>query len=105
MIKEIFNNVSNFFKKTNNDWLKLTVSTIIAAVMVIFFSKTVATSYAIPDTLPDTLTSGQSSVTDRVNLFPTLDDDEIIALNSFYATDSSGVQYVVYCLDKCSFFY
>ncbi len=100
MIKRSVKNVSNFFKKTNNDWLKVTVSTVIAAVMVIFFSKTVAVSYAIPDTLPDTLTSGQSEPTDRVNLFPTLDGNEIIALNSFYATDSSGVQYVVYCLEK-----
>ena len=96
MVKKI----GNFFKKSENDWLKVTVSLVVSIVMILFFSKTLLVSYSIPDTLPDTLTSGQNDPTDRVNLFPSLDGEEIIGLNSFYATDSSGVQYVVYCLEK-----
>ena len=92
--------IGNFFKKSENDWLKVTVSLVVSIVMLLFFSKILVASYAIPDTLPDILTSGQNDPTDRVNLFPSLDGEEIIGLNSFYATDSSGVQYVVYCLEK-----
>ena len=98
MVKKI----GEFFKKGNNDWIKITVSVFISAVMVIFFSKTVANSYAIPS-ISDTLIAGQGNVTaDRINLFPELTaDDEVIALIPFYATDeATGTRYVVYCLEK-----
>ena len=91
--------ISNIFKKGHNDWLKVTISTIIAAVMVIFFSKTVASSYALSNL--DSLTTGQGHVTeDRVNLFPEFTEDEIIALIPFFATDDNGERYTVYCLEK-----
>ena len=91
--------ISNIFKKGHNDWLKVTISTIIAAVMVIFFSKTVASSYALANL--DSLTTGQGHVTeDRVNLFPEFPEDEIIALIPFFATDDNGERYTVYCLEK-----
>lgn len=95
------NRIGSFFKKTNNDWIKVTISTVIAAVMVIFFSKAVVSSYAYPDSLPDTLTTGQGNVTaDRVDLFTSeLVGDESISLIPFYATDGNN-QYVVYCLEK-----
>ena len=91
--------ISNIFKKGHNDWLKVTISTIIAAVMVIFFSKTVASSYALSNL--DSLTTGQGHVTeDRVNLFPEFTEGEIIALIPFFATDDNGERYTVYCLEK-----
>ncbi len=91
--------ISNIFKKGHNDWLKVTISTIIAAVMVIFFSKTVASSYALANL--DSLTTGQGHVTeDRVNLFPEFTEGEIIALIPFFATDDNGERYTVYCLEK-----
>ena len=95
MIKKI----SNLFKKGNNDWLKVTVSIVISAVMVMFFSKTIATSYAIPNTLPDTLTSGMGDNSERVNLFNELYGDELLYLVPYYAT-SGSTRYTVYCLDK-----
>ena len=91
--------VSKLFKKGNNDWLKVTASIVISAVMVMFFSKAIATSYAIPDTLPDTLTSGMGDNSERINLFNDLDGDELLYLVPYYAT-SSGTRYTVYCLDK-----
>ena len=92
--------VGNIFKKGNNDWLKVTISVVISAVMVIFFSKAVATSYALSD-LPDTLTTGQGDVTaDRVNLFANdLFDSEAISLIPFTAR-SGSLTYTVYCLEK-----
>ena len=95
MIKKI----SNLFKKGNNDWLKVTVSIVISAVMVMFFSKTIATSYAIPNTLPDTLTSGMGDNSERINLFNELYGDELLYLVPYYAT-SGSTRYTVYCLDK-----
>lgn len=92
--------VGSIFKKGSNDWLKITVSIVISAVMVIFFSKAVASSYAAPTELPDSLTTGMGNIlTDRVNLFDGLDDDEIIALVPYYAYDGSN-RYTVYCLEK-----
>ena len=96
MIKKI----SNLFKKGNNDWLKVTVSIVISAVMVMFFSKTVVSSYAIPNTLPNTLTSGMGSNAERISLFDNLYGSEQLNLVPYYATDGSGVRYTVYCLDK-----
>ena len=92
--------VSKLFKKSNNDWLKVTASIVISAVMVMFFSKAIATSYAIPDTLPDTLTSGMGDNSERINLFNDLDGDELLYLVPYYATSDSGTRYTVYCLDK-----
>ena len=93
--------VGKLFKKGNNDWLKVTISIVISAVMVMFFSKTVAGSYALPTEIPDSLTTGMGSNADRVNLFPSLSDDaEILALVPYYATSNSGTRYTVYCLDK-----
>ena len=90
-----------FFKKDKYDFIKITASIVFSAIMVMFLSKTILTSYALPNTAPDTLTSGQNDpIADRVNMFPSLDGDEILALNSFYATDSGGVKYIVYCLEK-----
>ncbi|HIR59392.1 MAG TPA: Cys-Gln thioester bond-forming surface protein [Candidatus Onthousia excrementipullorum] len=94
MIKKI----SNLFKKGNNDWLKVTVSIVISAVMVIFFSKTVASSYAFE--LPDTLTSGIGSNAERITLFEELDGDEQLNLVPYYATDEFNNKYTIYCLDK-----
>ena len=92
--------VGSIFKKGSNDWLKITVSIVISAVMVIFFSKAVASSYAAPTELPDSLTTGMGDIlTDRVNLFDGLDGDEIIALVPYYAYDGSN-RYTVYCLEK-----
>ena len=94
--------ISNIFKKEHNDWLKVTISTIIAAVMVIFFSKTVASSYAITE-LSDTLKTGQDGTpADFINLFrDELTGDETLNYQSFFATDeSTGARYVVYCLEK-----
>ena len=97
MVKKI----GSLFKKGNNDLLKVTLATIISAVMVIFFSKAVVTSYALPTELPDTLTTGMGSNADRINLFPQFTSNaEIIALVPYYATSSSGTRYTVYCLDK-----
>ena len=67
--------------------------------MVMFFSKTIATSYAIPNTLPDTLTSGMGDNSERVNLFNELYGDELLYLVPYYAT-SGSTRYTVYCLDK-----
>ena len=91
----------SFFKKDKYDFIKITVSILFSAIMVMLCSRVILTSYALPNTAPNTLTSGQNDpIADRVNLFPSLDGEEIIALNSFYATDSSGVKYIVYCLEK-----
>ena len=97
MIKRI----GNFFKKSENDWLKVTVSLVISVIMVLFFSKTLVVSYAIPDTLPDTLTTGMGdSLADRVTLFEEgLSDNELISLVPYYAYDGS-TRYNVYCLEK-----
>ena len=90
-----------FFKRDKYDFIKITISILFSAIMVMFCSKVILTSYALPNTAPNTLTSGQNDpIADRVNLFPSLDGEEIIALNSFYATDSGGVKYIVYCLEK-----
>ena len=96
----MFRNVGSIFKKGNNDWLKVTVSVVISAVMVIFFSKAVASSYAL-SLLPDTLTTGQGNpATDRVNLFANeLFDEEAITLIPFTASDGNST-YTVYCLEK-----
>ena len=92
--------VGSIFKKSENDWLKVTVSIFFSIIMVIFFGKTVANSYAAPTELPDSLTTGMGNIlTDRVNLFDGLDDDEIIALVPYYAYDGSN-RYTVYCLEK-----
>ena len=81
--------ISGIFKKSENDWLKVTVSIFFSIIMVIFFGKTVANSYALSDL--DSLTTGQGDVVaDRVNLFPEFADDEQIALVPFYATDNNG---------------
>ena len=91
MVKKI----GSLFKKGNNDLLKVTLATIISAVMVIFFSKAVVTSYALPTELPDTLTTGMGTNADRVNLFPQFtSDEEILALVPYYATSSSGTRYI-----------
>ena len=92
--------VGNLFRKGNNDWLKVTVSIVISAVMVMFFSKTVVSSYAIPNTLPNTLTSGMGSNSERITLFEELNGSEQLNLVPYYATDGSGIKYTVYCLDK-----
>lgn len=92
---------SSVFKKSENDWLKVTVSIFFSIIMVIFFGKTVAGSYALPTELPDTLTTGMGNVlTDRVTLFEDgLDGDEIISLVPYYAYDGNN-KYTVYCLEK-----
>ena len=92
--------VGSIFKKSENDWLKVTVSIFFSIIMVIFFGKTVANSYAAPTELPDSLTTGMGDIlTDRVNLFDGLDGNEIIALVPYYAYDGSN-RYTVYCLEK-----
>ena len=86
--------ISGIFKKSESDWLKVTVSIFFSIIMVIFFGKTVANSYALSDL--DSLTTGQGDVVaDRVNLFPEFADDEQIALVPFYATDNNGERYTV----------
>lgn len=96
MIKSI----GSIFKKSENDWLKVTISIFFSIIMIIFFGKTVASSYAAPTELPDSLTTGMGDIlTDRVNLFDDLDGDEIIALVPYYAYDGSN-RYTVYCLEK-----
>ncbi len=92
--------IGSLFKKSENDWMKVTVSIIISAVMVMFFSKTVVSSYAIPNTLPNTLTSGMGSNSERITLFEELNGSEQLNLVPYYATDGSGIKYTVYCLDK-----
>ena len=58
-------------------------------------------TYGAPTELPDTLTTGMGNIlTDRVSLFDNLYGDEIIALVPYYATDSTGIRYTVYCLEK-----
>ena len=93
--------VRNLFKKSENDWLKVTISIFFSIIMMIFLGKTVASSYAIPTELPDTLTTGMGdTLTDRVTLFSEgLSDDEIISLVPYYAYDGSN-RYTVYCLEK-----
>ena len=92
--------IGNFFKKSENDWLKVTVSLVVSIVMILFFSKTLLVSYSIPDTLPDTLTSGMGDNSERISLFDGLDGKELLYLVPYYATDGSGTRYTVYCLDK-----
>ena len=92
--------IGNFFKKSENDWLKVMVSLVISVIMVLFFSKTLVISYAIPDTLPNTLTSGMGDNSERISLFDGLDGEELLYLVPYYATDGSGTRYTVYCLDK-----
>lgn len=93
--------VSNIFRKSENDWLKVTGSIFFSIIMVIFFGRTVASSYAIPTELPDSLTTGMGDIlTDRVTLFSEgLSEDEIISLVPYYAYDGSN-RYTVYCLEK-----
>jgi len=92
--------IGSLFKKSENDWMKVTVSIFFSIIMIIFFGKTVASSYAIPTELPDTLTTGMGDVqADRVNLFDGLDGNEIISLVPYYAYDGSN-RYTVYCLEK-----
>ena len=93
--------VRNLFKKSENDWLKVTISIFFSIIMVIFFGRTVASSYAISTELPDVLTTGMGDViSDRVTLFKDgLSDDEIISLVPYYAYDGS-TRYTVYCLEK-----
>ena len=83
--------IGSLFKKSENDWMKVTVSIFFSIIMIIFLGKTVASSYAAPTELPDSLTTGMGDIlTDRVNLFDGLDDDEIIALVPYYAYDGSN---------------
>ena len=93
--------IGSLFKKSENDWIKVTVSIFFSIIMIIFLGKTVASSYAIPTELPDTLTTGMGdALTDRVTLFSEgLSDDEIISLVPYYAYDDSN-RYTVYCLEK-----
>lgn len=93
--------VSNIFRKSENDWLKVTGSIFFSIIMVIFFGRTVASSYAIPTELPDSLITGMGDIlTDRVTLFSEgLSDKEIISLVPYYAYDGSN-RYTVYCLEK-----
>ena len=93
--------IGRLFKKSENDWMKVTVSIFFSIIMIIFLGKTVASSYAIPTELPDTLTTGMGdTLTDRVTLFSEgLSDDEIISLVPYYAYDGSN-RYTVYCLEK-----
>lgn len=93
--------IGSLFKKSENDWMKVTVSIFFSIIMIIFLGKTVASSYAIPTALPDTLTTGMGdALTDRVTLFSEgLSDDEIISLVPYYAYDGSN-RYTVYCLEK-----
>ena len=93
--------IGAFFKKSDNDWLNVTVSIVFSIVMIMFLSKTILNSYALPTELPATLTTGMGNVlTDRVSLFNELDGEEIISLVPYYATDDSGTKYTVYCLEK-----
>ena len=98
MIKRI----GSIFEKSENDWLKVTVSIFFSIIMVIFFGKTVADSYALPTELPDTLTSGSTgNPADFVDLYRSeLIGNETLNYQPFYATDSVGNKYVVYCLEK-----
>lgn len=93
--------IGSLFKKSENDWMKVTVSIFFSIIMIIFLGKTVASSYAIPTELPDTLTTGMGdTLTDRVTLFSEgLSDEEIISLVPYYAYDGSN-RYTVYCLEK-----
>ena len=92
--------LSNLFAKENNDFIKITVMMLIMIVLIIFFSKVVTNSYAIPNTLPDTLTSGMGNNSERITLFEELEGDEQLNLVPYYATDGTGARYTVYCLDK-----
>ena len=78
--------IGNFFKKSENDWLKVTVSLVVSIVMLLFFSKILVASYAIPDTLPDTLTSGMGDNSERISLFDGLDGKELLYLVPYYGT-------------------
>ena len=69
-------------------------------ILLIIVGKSISASYAISTKLPDTLTSGQSDPTNRVNLYPELDGDEILAYQSLLAFDDGENSYVVYCLEK-----
>ena len=91
--------IGSMFKKSENDWLKVTISIFFSIIMIIFLGKTVVSSYAIPNTLPDTLTSGMGDNSERINLFDELYGDELLYLVPYYAT-SGGTRYTVYCLDK-----
>ena len=81
--------IGNFFKKSENDWLKVTVSLVVSIVMILFFSKILVASYAIPDTLPGTLTSGMGDNSEIISLFDGLDGKELLYLVPYYATDGS----------------
>ena len=93
--------IGSLFKKSENDWMKVTVSIFFSIIMIIFLGKSVASSYAIPTELPDSLITGMGDIlTDRVTLFSEgLSEDEIISLVPYYAYDGSN-RYTVYCLEK-----
>ncbi len=70
--------------------------------LLLFCSKQLLISYAYTTQLPDTLTSGMDNpLTDWANLFSSgLSEEEMIRLTRYYATDQTGTEYTVYCLEK-----
>lgn len=90
-------------KKLLNQKDNRIIAVIIAVIIISigFISKTLTKSYAISDTLADTLISSQGDIqSTRINLFNSLEGDEAITLIPFYASDDSGNKYTAYCLEK-----
>lgn len=97
----MFSNLKKYWQRGDKISKYLTVVAVFLLVFSLVFVSIAGNSFAasIP---PDELTAalGGDVTDDRVELFPELTGSERIALVPFVATDSTGKQYHMYCLEK-----
>lgn len=97
----MFSNLKKYWQQGDKISKYLTVVAVFLLVFSLVFVSIAGNSFAasIP---PDKLTAalGGDVTDDRVELFPELTGSERIALVPFVATDSTGKQYHMYCLEK-----
>ncbi len=97
----MFSNLKKYWRQGDKISKYLTVVAVFLLVFSLVFVSIAGNSFAasIP---PDELTAalGGDVTDDRVELFPELTGSERIALVPFVATDSTGKQYHMYCLEK-----
>ena len=97
----MFSNLKKYWRQSDRLSKYLTVVAVFLLVFSLVFVSIAGNSFAasIP---PDELTAalGGDVTDDRVELFPELTGSERIALVPFVATDSTGKQYHMYCLEK-----
>lgn len=95
------NKLKKYWRQSDRLSKYLTVVAVFLLVFSLVFVSIAGNSFAasIP---PDELTAalGGDVTDDRVELFPELTGSERIALVPFVATDSTGKQYHMYCLEK-----